>query len=101
MSDINEDLINKVRKFDPLTFVGVGLIFIFLIFCFIYNLTVRWWLMVPIAIASVVLLNKRKNESSGIEKQVCIYGKWVIIGIFIIRDIVISHKIAAILDFFQ
>ena len=93
-----EDLIGNIKKFHPLTFVGVGLIFVFVIFCFITDLAIRWWLMVPIAIGSAALLFKRKKEASGLEKQVCFYGIWTIIGVFILRDIVMAHKVASLID---
>jgi len=96
-----ENFIGAIRKFHYLTFVGLGLIFVFIIFCFITDIVVRWWLMVPIFIGSVAVLLKRKNQSLGLEKKVCIYGIWVIIVIFIIRDILISHKIAILLDGFR
>lgn len=96
-----EDLIGTIKKFHLLTFGGVGLILVFIIFCFITDLAIRWWLMVPIAIGSATLLFKRKKEASGLEKQVCIYGIWTIIGVFILRDIVMAHKVASLIDDFS
>lgn len=93
-----EDLIGNIQKFHLLTFVGLGLILVFIIFCFITYLAIQWWLMVPIAIGSAVLLFKRKKEASGLEKQVCTYGIWTIIGVFILRDIVMAHQFVSLID---
>jgi len=93
-----EDFIGTIKGFHYLTFLGIALIFVFIIFCFITDIAVRWWVMVPIFIGSVAALFKRKNQSSGLEKQVCNYGIWVIIVVFIIRDIVMAHKIAYMMD---
>ncbi len=96
-----EELINNAKKFHPLTFAGLGLILVFTIFCFLEGLTIRWWLMVPIAIGSGYLLYKRHQESTGLEKQVCFYGLWTMAVIFILRDIAIVHMIASFVDGFK
>ena len=94
----NEDLFNDIKNFHHFTFLGVGLAFIFLVLCFIVTLSVRWYLMIPIAIGSFYLLFSRKDNSAGLEKKVCTYGLWVITGLFIIRDIDMSNKVGGIID---
>jgi hypothetical protein len=94
-------LADRVKGFNPLTLVGAGLIIVFLVFCFISTLAVRWWLMVPIALASFVLLSKSKGAAAGLEKNVCVYGIWAIIALFILRDIYMAHSLAALLDTFS
>jgi len=97
-SNDNEDLINDIKNFHLHTLLGAGLSIIFLVFCFIITLAVRWYLMIPIAIGSAYLLFSRKDNSTGLEKKVCTYGLWVIIGLFIVRDIYMSNKLALIVN---
>ena len=89
---------DDIKNFHHFTLLGVGLSFIFLVFCFIVSLSVRWYVMIPIAIGSFYLLFSRKDNNAGLQKKVCTYGLWVIIGLFIIRDIDMSNKLVGIID---
>ncbi|WP_139164002.1 hypothetical protein [Desulfoluna spongiiphila] len=90
-----------IKTFNPLTFAGVGLILLFVILCFIGGLSIRWWLMVPVAVAGVALLMKQKTESTGLELQVCTYGIWAMVAVFLLRDIMMAHQVATVVDGFS
>jgi hypothetical protein len=93
-----EKLFDTIKKMSPSTLVGIGLIMLFFIFCFIVDLVIRWWIMVPVAAVSVYLLYNNQKKTVGLERKFCIYGIWIIIALFIFRDIVISHKMASLID---
>ncbi len=96
-----ERLFVTIKKMSPSTLVGVGLIILFFIFCFIADLAIRWWIMVPIAAISVYLLYNNQKKTVGLERKFCIYGIWIIISLFILRDIVMSYKMASLIDSFR
>jgi hypothetical protein len=96
-----ERLFVTIKKMSPSTLVGVGLIILFFIFCFIVDLAIRWWIMVPIAAISVYLLYNNQKKTVGLERKFCIYGIWIIISLFILRDIVMSYKMASLIDSFR
>lgn len=93
-----DKLFDTIKKMSPTTLVGVGLVILFFIFCFIVDLVIRWWIMVPIAAISIYLLYNNQKKTAGLEKKFCIYGIYIIIGLFILRDIVMSYKMASLID---
>lgn len=95
-----DDLLVQLKKFNLLTTLGVIFEITFVILCFQQSVF-NWLIMLPIALLSFGSFYKVKNDIKGFEKQVCTYGIWSLIGILIIRDIYISHKIKEIIDAFS
>jgi len=94
-------MVESIKKFHMLTFVGLGLLLLFIIFCFITTVAVRWWLMIPIAVAGVIVLYTRMKQASGLEKKVCLFAVWGMVTVFVLRDIVMSYRVASLLDGMQ
>lgn len=94
-------MVESIKKFHVLTFVGLGLLLLFIIFCFITSVAVRWWIMVPIAVAGVTVLYTRMKQASGLEKKVCVFAIWGMVAVFVLRDIVMSYRIASLIDGMQ
>ena len=94
----NKNIVSELSNFHLHTQIGIGLCALFLIFCFIITLSVKWFLMVPIALGSGYLFYTRKGQSTGLEEDVCTYGYWTIGGLFIMRDIYWSSKIMELVD---
>ena len=71
----SEKLFEKIKKMAPSTLIGLSLIIIFFLFCFIMDIVIRWWVMIPIAGISIYLLYNNLNKTTGLEKKFCIYGR--------------------------
>ncbi|MBN1550633.1 hypothetical protein JW979_04150 [bacterium] len=101
----SNDTIDKMQKeimqFNPLTFVAAGIAFLFFIMVFIPPITIRWWIMLPFAAASIILFHMRKKDASGLELTVSRVGFWFVIVMFLIRDMWLSSKVASIADGFN
>jgi len=82
-----------LTKLQPITFVGIGLGFLFLIFCLIPPLSARWWVIMPFGLASSIIFFLQHKKVNGIELKICFYGILIVLGIFLIRDIAISSTI--------
>ncbi len=68
---------------------------LFVLFLFFEATTIRWWLMLPLAIASFVLFHIQRGQTSGLEKKVCDWGYWIVLVTFILRDMCISGQLVA------
>ena len=91
-------LMETIKAFNLTTFAGIALLLIFG-FCMMFTtLYVRWWLMIPLAAAGAWLLHNRHQDATGLEKQVCRYGFWLFLVFLLFRDIVLSHKMAGLID---
>ena len=86
-----QEMLSKAKAFSPLTFVGLVLLVLFLAFAFT-SISYLWWIMLPLAAGSVLALKHQSSAASGLEKQVCIIAFWVIIALFLVRDIDISSR---------
>lgn len=95
------EIITVVKNFSPATLIASGLATLFLLFCFVDDITVRWWIMIPIAIAGFVLSYKQKQNSQGTELLVCKVTFWAFIIMFLIRDAIMAHQIATLIDGFS
>lgn len=95
------EIITVVKNLSPATLIASGLATLFLLFCFVDDITVRWWIMIPIAIAGFALSYKQKQNSQGIELLVCKVTFWAFIIMFLIRDAIMAHQIATLIDGFS
>jgi len=71
---------------------------LFIIFLFITSMTVKWWLMLPLAAVSCYLFRMRGKEASGLEKKLCDWGSWIVIVGFFLRDICLSSRLASMYE---
>ena len=78
-----------------MTLAACGLALLFLVFMFFEATTIRWWLMLPLAVASAVLFNIQRGQTTSCEKTVCVWGFWVIIALAVLRDMCLSGQLVA------
>jgi hypothetical protein len=83
------------ESFSPMTLVACGLGFLFVIFLFFEATTIRWWIMLPLALVSFILFNIQRGQTEGAEKAVCGWGYWLIIVLFLLRDMCLSGQVVA------
>lgn len=86
------------QKWNASTIVAAALTLLFVLFMFSTTLMVRWWLMVPMALAAFFLFKIQRGQTEGTEKQVCDWGYFVIIVAFLLRDICLSSRLTGILS---
>ena len=91
-------LMETIKAFNLTTFAGMALLLLFGIFMLFTTLYVRWWLMIPLAAVGAWLLHNRRQDATGLEKQVCCYGFWLFLAFLLFRDIMLSHKMAGLID---
>jgi len=82
-------------SFAPLTLTACGLGLLFVIFLFFEATTIRWWLMLPLALVSFYLFHIQRGQTSGVEKKVCCWGYWIVIVAFLLRDMCLSGQLLA------
>lgn len=97
-SSNKSDIIKDMKGYSIPTFVCIGLAALFLVLCCVDTVAVRWWVMVPIAIAGIVTAYKQKSKVSGTERLVCVVALWALVCLFLLRDVVMSSKLADVLD---
>lgn len=91
-------LIETIQKFSPVTFAGLALLVLFVVFTRIETCVVRWWLMLPIAAAGCGLLEWRRRSAAGLEARLCLAGFWLLFAFFLLRDIGLSRQLAQLFD---
>jgi hypothetical protein len=96
-SKMNE-MLDDAKKFSMTTYIGAGLALAFLIFCFIDTIVVRWWVMLPIAIAGLIISFSQKAKTKGTEKLVCTVVFVGLLAAVLLRDAIMAHKLAQLLD---
>lgn len=74
------------KTFQRKTFVEIGLIVLFIVLNKIWP-AFPSLIMIPLALVSIIMLNKRINLTLGMEKKFCQVGYWVII-VFIVMSAV-------------
>ena len=82
-------------SFSRMTQVACVLGFLFILFMFFEATTIRWWLMLPLAVVSYVLFNMQRGQTEGIEQKVCCWGGWIILVAFVLRDMCLSGQLVA------
>lgn len=91
----------EFRSIGPLTWLGLGLAFLFLVFMPFDALNLRWWIMLPLAIAAVVILWFQWASARGekrFEAKVCLGGLIAILALILLRDIMLSRSLLEIYD---
>lgn len=87
-----------IRTLHPPTWTGLALGLLFLVFCFFDNTAVRWWLMLPLAGAGAGIFLRQMKAAAGFERKVCLWGFWIILGLFVLRDLRMSQRLADLYD---
>ncbi|HWQ10642.1 MAG TPA: hypothetical protein VN436_16085 [Holophaga sp.] len=82
-------------SFSPVTWAACGLGFLFVLFMFFEATTIRWWLMLPLALISFALFNIQRGQAEGVEKKICCWGYWLIVVAFLLRDMCLSGQLTA------
>lgn len=82
-------------SFSSMTLAACGLALLFVIFMFFEATTIRWWIMLPLAAVSAVLFHIQRDQATGCEKTVCVWGFWIVIAAFVLRDMCLSGQIVA------
>ena len=81
--------------FSPVTLIAMGLGLLYVIFMFFEATTIRWWIMVPLAVISFVLFNIQRGQTTDLEKKVVCWGYWIILLAFIVHDMCLSGQLVA------
>ena len=81
--------------FAPMTWIAVALGALFVLFMFFEAVTIRWWIMLPVAAVSLYLFGVQRGQTSGREKCVCSWGFWLVIAALILRDMCLSGQLVA------
>jgi hypothetical protein len=87
---------SKCKNFNILTWVGIILTIIFIIFSLINATNFKWWIMLPLFVIAFVILFIQKKKSTGLEKKFVITTFWILIIAFFLRDAFLSEKLTAI-----
>ena len=88
-------VVGKFKSFAFLTQVGVICAILFILFQFIGTLNVRWWLMLPLAVAGLGLLLRPLTRATGMERLVAMVAFYALLAFFLWRDAQFSHALAA------
>jgi hypothetical protein len=91
-----EEYVEKVKKFNILSMVAVGLVAVFFFFMIFDSTSYHmWYLMLAIAGGAGFLLYRQYTETTGFEKKVCFYAFIVLCVLFVLRDIGMARRISA------
>ena len=82
-------------SYSPMTWIACALGALFVIFMFFEATTIRWWIMLPIAIVSLYLFHVQRGQTSGCEKSTCCWGFWLVIAALLLRDMCLSGQLVA------
>ena len=82
-------------SYSPMTWIACALGALFVIFMFFEATTIRWWIMLPIAIISLYLFHVQRGQTSGCEKSTCCWGFWLVIAALLLRDMCLSGQLVA------
>ena len=72
--------------------LGIGVLFLILLCT---SLAVRWWLMLPLGGAGLIIFWKQRTTASdkrGTEAMVCLVGFALLALLLLLRDMYLSHK---------
>lgn len=72
--------LNNIKSFSRLTLCGFGLGIVFVVL-HIFLPAMTGWVMVPIALLSIIILHIQKTKLESIEKKYCNIGFWALIVI--------------------
>jgi len=91
----------ELRSVRPLTWVGLALGAAFFLGLFIDTVNVRWWIMLPLGIASFLILWKQWKstpEERNLELKLTFFGMVAMLGFLILRDAWLSGSLANIYE---
>lgn len=83
-------------SFSLMTHAAVVLGALFLLFMFFETTTIRWWIMLPLAILSFWLFTIQRGQTQGFEQTVCRWGAWIIVLAAILRDMCLSGQLVSL-----
>jgi hypothetical protein len=78
-----------------MTWIACALGALFVLFMFFEATTIRWWIMLPIALVSLYLFHVQRGQTSGCEKSTCCWGFWLVIAALVLRDMCLSGQLVA------
>lgn len=81
--------------FSPMTKIASLLGLLFVVFLFFQATTIRWWVMLPLALVSFILFYIQRGQTTGLEKKVCCWGSWIVLVAFLLRDMCLSGQVMA------
>ena len=87
-----------LKSVAPATWLGAACTVAFLVFCQFDNTVIRWWLMLPLAIAGGALLLWRRRRALGSEARACTLLLGLLLALVVLRDIGLSRKLAELYD---
>ncbi|MHC1791530.1 hypothetical protein [Solidesulfovibrio sp.] len=82
-------------SYSPMTWIACALGALFVLLMFFEAVTIRWWIMLPIAIVSLYLFHVQRGQTSGCEKSTCCWGFWLVIAALFLRDMCLSGQLVA------
>ncbi len=91
----------NIRSIRPLTWSGLVLALAFFICMFIDTVNIRWWVMLPLGAAGILLLWKQWKstpEDKDFELKVTFIGLIALIALVLLRDAWLSSSLADIYD---
>lgn len=83
--DENQNPLNVVKFLQPLTYLGIGFIVLFMLFCFSASLSANWQLIIPLALTGSMILYKQKNSAKGGEAVLCKVAYWSLIMMYVVK----------------
>jgi len=89
---------NIIKSLSPVTIAGLALILVFLYCLSVDTYVVRWWLMIPLAGAGCGLFLMQRCRTAGAESQICLAGFWLMLILFLVRDVALSKELANLFD---
>jgi hypothetical protein len=91
----------EFRSIRSLTWLGLGIAVLFLVLMPVDNVNYRWWVMLPLGAAGVLILWKQwasAPEKMGFEAKICLGGLVVLAALVVLRDILLTHSLAVMHD---
>ncbi|MYL83977.1 hypothetical protein GTA51_12640 [Desulfovibrio aerotolerans] len=82
-------------SYAPMTKIAWVLALLFVVFMFFEALTIRWWVMLPLAVVSLYLFHVQRGQTSGCEKKANCWGFWLVIAALLLRDMCLSGQLVA------
>lgn len=94
-------VVGKFKSFGLLTQAGVICALVFIVFQFIPTLNVRWWLMLPLAVAGLGLLIRPLTGAAGMERLAATVAFYALLALFLWRDAQLSSDLSNVRAAFE
>lgn len=85
-----------VREIKPLTWVGIALTFLFVVFIFIQGINYRWWIMLPVGASGLYVLGRqwyKSTDKSGVNATLCLVYLILLLLLLLYRDARMSNSL--------